>query len=48
VRKKLNLSLALPDTARGVAQLGGQSAGFMGIQSYPSSPMTFRDIGLSR
>jgi hypothetical protein len=33
-----------PDTARGIAQLGGQSAGFIGIQSYPSSPMTFRDI----
>jgi len=33
-----------PDTARGIAQLGGQPAGFVGIQSYPSSPMTFRDI----
>jgi len=33
-----------PDTARGIAQVGGQSAGFIGIQSYPSSPMTFRDI----
>jgi choline dehydrogenase-like flavoprotein len=33
-----------PDAARGIAQLGGQSAGFIGIQSYPSSPMAFRDI----
>jgi len=33
-----------PDTARGIAQLGGQPGGFIGIQSYPSSPMTFRDI----
>jgi len=33
-----------PDTARGIAQLGGQPAGFIGIQSYPSSPMAFRDI----
>jgi len=33
-----------PDTARGIAQLNGQPAGFIGIQSYPSSPMTFRDI----
>lgn len=33
-----------PDTARGVAQLNGQPATFIGIQSYPSSPMAFRDI----
>jgi len=33
-----------PDTARGIATLGGQPAGFIGIQSYPSSPMAFRDI----
>jgi Domain of Unknown Function (DUF1080) len=33
-----------PDTARGIAKIGTQPAGFIGIQSYPSSPMTFRDI----
>ena len=33
-----------PDTARGIATLGGQPVGFIGIQSYPSSPMAFRDI----
>ena len=33
-----------PDTARGIATLGGQPAGFIGIQSYPSSQMAFRDI----
>ncbi len=33
-----------PDTARGIAKIGGQPAGFIGIQSYPSSPMAFRDI----
>ena len=33
-----------PDTARGIAQVGGHPAGFIGIQSYPSSPMAFRDI----
>ena len=33
-----------PDTARGIATLGGQPAGFIGIQSYPSSPAAFRDI----
>jgi choline dehydrogenase-like flavoprotein len=33
-----------PDTARGIAQLNGHPAGFIGIQSYPSSPMAFRDI----
>ena len=33
-----------PDVARGVAQLNGQPVGFIGIQSYPSSPLAFRDI----
>ena len=33
-----------PDTARGIAKIGTQLAGFIGIQSYPSSPMAFRDI----
>jgi len=33
-----------PDTARGVAKVGTQPASFIGIQSYPSSPMAFRDI----
>jgi hypothetical protein len=33
-----------PDTARGVVQVAGQSAGFIGVQSYPSSPLAFRDI----
>ncbi|HEY6947034.1 MAG TPA: family 16 glycoside hydrolase [Candidatus Acidoferrum sp.] len=33
-----------PDAARGIAQLNGQPAGFIGIQSYPRSPMAFRDI----
>jgi len=33
-----------PDTARGIAQLRGQPAGFIGIQSYPRSPLAFRNI----
>jgi len=33
-----------PDAARGVGQLNGQPAGFICIQSYPSSPFAFRDI----
>jgi len=33
-----------PDVARGVAQLNAQPAGFIGIQSYPSSPLALRDI----
>jgi choline dehydrogenase-like flavoprotein len=33
-----------PDTARGIGQLKGQPAGFIGIQSYPNSPFAFRDI----
>lgn len=33
-----------PDAARGIAQLNGQPAGLIGIQSYPNSPMAFRDI----
>lgn len=32
------------DAARGIAQSNGQPAGFIGIQSYPSSPFAFRDI----
>ena len=33
-----------PDAARGVAQVSGQPAGFIGIQSYPNSPFAFRDV----
>jgi len=33
-----------PDAQRGVAKLNSLPAGFIGIQSYPSSPVTFRDI----
>ena len=33
-----------PDTSRGIGQLSGQPAGFIGIQSYPNSPFAFRDI----
>ncbi len=33
-----------PDAARGIGQLNGQPVGFIGIQSYPSSPLAFRDI----
>jgi 3-keto-disaccharide hydrolase/GMC oxidoreductase len=33
-----------PDAARGIAQLNGLPAGFIGIQSYPNSPFAFRDI----
>jgi hypothetical protein len=33
-----------PDAARGIAQLNGQPAGFVCIQSYSSSPLAFRDI----
>jgi len=33
-----------PDAGRGIGQLNGQPAGFIGIQSYPSSPLAFRDI----
>src|SRR5262249_3229813 len=32
------------DSARGIAMLNGAPAGFIGIQSYPSSPIAFRDI----
>jgi len=32
------------DTQRGVAQINGAPAGFIGIQSYPNSPVAFRDI----
>jgi hypothetical protein len=33
-----------PDTVRGIAQVSGQPVGFVGIQSYPNSPMAFCDI----
>jgi choline dehydrogenase-like flavoprotein len=32
------------DTQRGIAKINGASAGFIGIQSYPNSPVAFRDI----
>ena len=32
------------DTARGVSKVNGVPAGFIGIQSYPNSPIAFRDI----
>jgi len=32
------------DTQRGVAQINGAPAGFIGIQSYPNSPVAFRNI----
>jgi hypothetical protein len=32
------------DAARGIATLNGAPAGFIGIQSYPNSPVAFRDI----
>jgi uncharacterized protein (DUF1684 family) len=32
------------DAQRGVAKLNSLPAGFIGIQSYPSSPIAFRDI----
>jgi hypothetical protein len=32
------------DTQRGVAKINGAPAGFIGIQSYPNSPVAFRDI----
>jgi choline dehydrogenase-like flavoprotein len=32
------------DAARGVATVNGAPAGFIGIQSYPFSPVSFRDI----
>src|SRR5215469_2418843 len=41
---QITTSFDNPDNARGIAKIGGQPAGFVGIQSYPSSPMAFRDI----
>jgi len=32
------------DTERGVAKIGGTPVGFIGIQSYPNSPVAFRNI----
>ena len=32
------------DGERGVSRVGGAPAGYIGIQSYPSSPVAFRDI----
>jgi hypothetical protein len=32
------------DSQRGVARIGGAPAGFIGIQSYPGSPIAFRNI----
>ena len=32
------------DAQRGVAKINGAPAGFIGIQSYPNSPVAFRDI----
>jgi Domain of Unknown Function (DUF1080) len=32
------------DNLRGVATIGGRSAGYVGLQSYPSSPVAFRHI----
>jgi hypothetical protein len=32
------------DAERGVANVNGKPAGFIGIQSYPNSPVAFRDI----
>jgi 3-keto-disaccharide hydrolase/GMC oxidoreductase len=32
------------DAARGIARIDGAPAGFVGIQSYPNSPVAFRDI----
>jgi len=32
------------DTQRGVAKINGAPAGFIGIQSYPNSPVAFRNI----
>ena len=29
---------------RGVSRIAGAPAGFIGIQSYPNSPVAFRDI----
>ncbi|HYR89518.1 MAG TPA: family 16 glycoside hydrolase [Terriglobia bacterium] len=33
-----------PDGERGVAKINGAPAGFIGVQSYPGSPVAFRDI----
>jgi choline dehydrogenase-like flavoprotein len=33
-----------PDAQRGVAKINGAPAGLVGIQSYPNSPVAFRDI----
>jgi hypothetical protein len=32
------------DADRGVANVNGQPGGYIGIQSYPKSPVAFRDI----
>lgn len=34
------------DAERGVRSINGAPAGFVGIQSYPASPVAFRDIGI--
>jgi choline dehydrogenase-like flavoprotein len=35
------------DSQRGVATAGGAPAGYIGIQSYPNSPVAFRDIWIA-
>ncbi|PYT28062.1 MAG: hypothetical protein DMG57_16135 [Acidobacteria bacterium] len=35
------------DSQRGVATVGGAPAGYIGIQSYPNSPVAFRDIWIN-
>ena len=35
------------DTERGAARINGVPAGFIGIQSYPNSPVAFRDIWIN-
>ena len=41
---RLTTSFDNTDAQRGVGKIAGQPAGFVGIQSYPNSPVAFRDI----
>ena len=36
--------VTLTNTLSGASQVSGQPVGFVGIQSYPNSPMAFRDV----
>ena len=39
-------SFTNPDPARGVPVLGGQPAGYIGLQSYNNAPTAFRHVSV--